>query len=59
MRNDDKNIFSIDDKEKLEKFMADKRERAREVEESLRKNTETVVENAKQAIQKGIKNIEK
>ncbi|MDA1675179.1 hypothetical protein [Bacillus cereus group sp. TH152-1LC] len=59
MRNDDKNIFSINDKEKLEKFMADKREKAGEVEETLRKNTETVVENAKQAIQRGINNIEK
>ncbi|GAB6472577.1 hypothetical protein CON36_35400 [Bacillus cereus] len=59
MRNDDKNIFSINDKEKVEKFLEDKRKQEKEVEETLRKNTETVVENAKQAIQKGINNIEK
>ncbi|PGP12014.1 hypothetical protein COA01_34915 [Bacillus cereus] len=59
MRNDDKNIFSINDKEKVEKFLEDKRKQEKEVEETLRKNTETVVENAKQAIQKGINSIEK
>ncbi|PFN19029.1 hypothetical protein [Bacillus cereus] len=52
MTKNDKNIFSINDKEKLEKFMEDKRKKAREVEETLRINTETAVENAKQAIRK-------
>lgn len=56
MTNNDKNIFSIDDKEKLEKFMTDKRKRAREVAETLQKNTETAVENAKQAIRKAFPN---
>lgn len=29
MRNNDKNIFSIDDEKKLEKFMEDKREKSK------------------------------
>ncbi|GAB6460805.1 hypothetical protein bcgnr5390_10750 [Bacillus luti] len=59
MRNDDKNIFSINDKEKLEKFMEDKRKKEKEVEESLRKNTERLVEKAKEEIKKGIINLGK
>ncbi|GAB6552833.1 hypothetical protein bcgnr5378_06060 [Bacillus cereus] len=59
MKNDDQNIFSIDDKEKLEKFMEDKRKKEKEVEESLRKNSERLVEKAKEEIQKEIINLGK
>ncbi|WP_158080636.1 hypothetical protein [Bacillus mycoides] len=53
MKNNDGNIFSIDDKEKIEKFMADKRKKETEVEETLRKNTERL---AKEAIRKAFPN---
>ncbi|WP_180229167.1 hypothetical protein [Bacillus thuringiensis] len=56
MKNNDGNIFSIDDKEKIEKFMADKRKKEKEVEETLRKNTERLVEQAKEAIRKAFPN---
>ncbi|WP_336769833.1 hypothetical protein [Bacillus bombysepticus] len=56
MRNDDKNIFSINDKEKLEEFIEDKRKKDKEVEESLRKNSERLFKKAKEEIQKGINN---
>lgn len=56
MKNNGGNIFSIDDKEKIEKFMADKRKKETEVEETLRKNTERLVEQAKEAIRKAFPN---
>lgn len=59
MRNDDMEMFSINDKEKVEKFLEDKRKKEKEVEETLRKNTERLVEQAKEAIRKGINNVEK
>ncbi|MCU7667315.1 hypothetical protein [Bacillus thuringiensis] len=59
MRNDDMEIFSINDKEKVEEYLENKRKQEKEVEETLRKNTERLVEQAKEAIRKGISNVEK
>lgn len=56
MTNNDKNIFSINDKEKVKEYLEDKIKQEKEVEETLRKNTETAAENAKQAIRKAFPN---
>ncbi len=56
MRNTDETIFSIDDTESLEKFMADKRKKEKEVEETLRKNTDRLLEQAKEALRKAFPN---
>ncbi|BCC15190.1 TPA: hypothetical protein ACLBZV_005561 [Bacillus cereus] len=56
MTNNNKNIFSINDKEKVGEYLEDKRKQEKEVEETLRKNTETAVENAKQVIRKAFPN---